>query len=411
MQPLANKMRPKSFNEVIGQTHLVGKDGVLSKMLNKGKYLSFVLYGPPGTGKTTIAKIFAEKSKLEYYEFNAAINNKAKLLDILDVTNFNNILLIVDEVHRMNKDIQDVLLPYLENGKVIMIGLTTNNPYHSINYAIRSRVNIYELNEFSDEDIKKVLLRALNLIEVDFSINEDAFNYIISYSNNDIRSAINILETASLYLNDGDILTKTILKKSGLKISLSLDKNEDNYYLLLSALQKSIRGSDVDASLYYLAHLIKLGDLKSITRRLLVIAYEDIGLAQPQMGEKVLAAVNACEIVGFPEASIILGNIVVDMAISPKSNSSYEAISKALSDIENKRLDNIPKFLDNNLIKSDPTLYELPHNLKGSVDKLNYLPNNFKDKIYFKPKTESKYENALHKRLTQIDLLKNKVRK
>src|SRR5690625_4522992 len=410
MEPLANRLRPKKFSQVVGQNHLVGKDGVLSKMLEKNKYLSFVLYGPPGTGKTTIANIFAKESNMEYYSFNAATDNKSRLLDILDVTNFNNILIIVDEVHRMNKDIQDVLLPFLENGKVIMIGLTTNNPYHSINYDIRSRFNVYELNPFKDEDIKSVLIKALKLIEIDFSINEDAFNYIISYSNNDIRSAINLLETASLYLKDGSVLTTTILSKAGARANIALDKNQDNYYLLLSALQKSIRGSDVDASLHYLAKLIKLGDLKSINRRLLVITYEDIGLANPQMGPKVLSAIKSTEIVGFPEASIILGTIVTEMALSPKSNSAYLAISEALNDLDKIDPGKIPDFLDNNLIKVNKDLYTLPHNLKGSIDSLNYLPSNLKDKRYFKPKKESKYESALAARLSQIDKHKNKNR-
>lgn len=410
MEPLANRLRPRSFNEVVGQNHLVGNDGILRKMIEQNKFMSFVLYGPPGSGKTTIANIFAVESKLEYYSFNAATDNKKTLQDILDVTNFNNILLIVDEVHRMNKDIQDVLLPYLENGKVVMIGLTTNNPYHSINYAIRSRLNIYELKPFSKDDIKKVLLRALKISEIDFTINEEAFNYIISYSNNDIRSALNLLETSTLYLKDGSILTKTILQKSAAKTSQSLDKNSDNFYHLLSALQKSIRGSDVDASVHYLAKLIKLGDLKTINRRLLIIAYEDIGLANPQMGPKVLSATKATEIIGFPEASIILGTIVVDMALSPKSNTGYVAISNALNDLENINTGIIPDFLNNNLIRVNKELYELPHNLKGSIDNINYLPKEINDKIYYKPKNESKYENALTNRLSQIDKIKNKKR-
>ena len=411
MEPLAHKMRPLSFDDVIGQKHLIGENGILRKMIENKKILSYILYGPPGTGKTTIANIFAKESEMETYFFNASTDNKKMLQDILDVTNFNNILLIVDEVHRMNKDIQDVLLPYVENGKVSLIGLTTNNPYYSVNYAIRSRVNIYEIEKFNDEDIKKAIIRALSFIDIDIKISEEAYNYIIRFSNKDIRSAINILESATLYLKDGDTLTKTILNKVAGKVNQSLDKDSDNYYLLLSALQKSIRGSDVDASLHYLARLLTLGDLKSIIRRLLVIAYEDIGLAQPQMGQKVLAASQAAEIVGLPEARIILGNVVVDMAISPKSNSAHLAIDQAINDYQNKDTGSIPSFLDNNLISANPDIYKYPHDYKNALVDDIYLPDKIKDISYFHPKDDNKYEKALKVRLEQIDKIKGKNRK
>jgi len=410
MKPLAYRMRPTEFIDVFGQDHLVGIDGVLTNMLDKNKILSFILYGPPGTGKTTIASIFANKSKLETYFFNASTENKARLKSILDTTSYRDILVVIDEIHRMKTDVQDYLLPFMENGKAVIIGITTLNPYMSINLAIRSRCHLYEVKKLDDEAIEKALKNAIKDLDVDIKIDKSALSAIIRFSNNEIRSALNILESASLVLKDGDTLTSQIVYRITGKMNHDLDDHEDHFYELLSALQKSIRGSDVDASIHYLARLITLGDLNSIIRRLLVIAYEDIGLANPLMGSKVLSASDAALRVGFPEARIILSNVVIDMAISPKSNTAISAIDEALSDYETKDCGTVPDHANNRKIKLNPDIYHYPHSDKDSINDQSYLPDKIKDKVYYHPKDESSYEKALSDRLKMIDKVKMKKR-
>lgn len=410
MKPLAAKIRPKTIDDIVGQDHLVGENGVLRQMIKVNRPLSFILHGNPGTGKTTIANIFVSAFEIEHYYFNASTDNKARLIDILHATNFHQITLIVDEVHRMNKDIQDYLLPFIEEGKAILIGLTTSNPYHSVNYAIRSRVNVYEVKDIEINDILKVLYQAIKALDYKINSTQETLLMIANFANGDLRSALNLLEAATLYLKDGDMLTPTIIKNAASKENLSLDASGDNYYLLLSGLQKSIRGSDVDAAIFYLAQLLTLGDLISIHRRLLVIAYEDIGLAQPTMGTKVLNAVNASLMVGMPEARIILSNIVIDMAISPKSNSAYLAIDKAMKEINNKNI-TYPPQIDNHQIKLDPTIYQYPHDSKDNLNSQRYLPKQIENLNFYYPKKTSKYEEALMTQLLKIDKIKGVNRK
>jgi len=404
-------MRPLKFEDVFGQDHLVGKDGVLTQMLLKKKLLSFILYGPPGTGKTTIAQIFAKESGLDFYFFNASTENKARLKDIIETTNYHDILIVIDEIHRMKTDVQDYLLPYMENGNATVIGLTTLNPYQSINMAIRSRCHLYEVKKLDEDAIEKALLLSLKELDNDIRIETNALRAIVRYSNHEVRTALNLLESAALVLNDGDLLTaQTVYRVAG-RVSHDLDDHEDNFYELLSALQKSIRGSDVDASIHYLARLITLGDLQSIIRRLLVIAYEDIGLANPLMGGKVVSACDAAIKVGFPEARIMLANVVIDMAISPKSNTAISAIDEALFDYENDDTGTVPDHANNRKIKVNPDIYHYPHNDKDSINDQSYLPDRIKDKSYYHPKDESSYEKALSDRLKVIDKIKKKKRK
>lgn len=410
MKPLAYRIRPERFEDVVGQDHLVGPKGVLRAMLEKKRILSYILHGPPGTGKTTIATIFAEKSGIDTYFFNASTDSKARLKDIIKTTTYHDILIVIDEIHRMNTDIQDYLLPYIENGKATIIGITTLNPYQSVNMAIRSRCHLFQVKNLSDESLAKAIERGLSALEIDIRIEKDALDAIIRYANHEVRSALNLLESAALVLGDGSRLTKGTLRRITGQAQHDLDADGDAFYNLLSGLQKSIRGSDVDAALFYLAQLLVLGDLQAIQRRLLVIAYEDIGLANPLMGGKVLHATEACLKVGMPEARIILGTIVIDMALSPKSNTAYLAIEKAIETYEKGGTGVFPDHINNNRIALNPDIYHYPHDSPNSVNDQTYLPEDIKDEVFYIPKNETNYEKALAERLKTIDRIKRKKR-
>ena len=390
-EPLANKLKQKKIDEIIGQEHLVKKDKIIYNMVKNKKIFSMILYGKPGIGKTSIAYAIAGELNEKIRYLNATVNNK-KDFDIVveEAKMYNGLILIMDEIHRLNKDKQDLLLPYLENGLITIIGMTTSNPYHSINPAIRSRCQIFELKPLSNDDIKKGIKRAIesNILE-NINIDEKTIDYIVKLSNGDLRYAYNLLEVA-FYTSSNKNITIDNIKQINNKPAYIDDKNGDSHYDLLSAFQKSIRGSDVNASIYYLARLIHAGDFDSIYRRLSVICYEDIGLANPSMGPKVYAAIQACERLGMPELIIPLANVVIELALSPKSNSAYLAINNALNDIENGNAKNMPKH-----INSSAFGYKYPHDYKNGFVKQQYLPDELINRKYYIPKTTSKYESLL----------------
>lgn len=390
MELLANDIRPIKLNDVYGQNHLIGEGKILTNLVKNKKLFSMIFYGNPGCGKTSIANALVNELNMPYRMLNAVINKKTDFDIVIEEAKMNGqMILIIDEIHRMNKDKQDILLPYLENGKIIMIGLTTSNPYHSINPAIRSRCQIFEVKSLKPEDIVKILINAKDNLE-GIQIDDNCLNIISSSSNGDVRSALNLLEMA-YYSSTDHIITEDVLKSINAKPIIYIDKNDDNYYNSISALQKSIRGSDVDAAVYYLGVLLEAQDLDIIFRRLSVIAYEDIGLANPSIGPKLDAAINAATRVGFPECIIPLSEIVIEMALSPKSNSAYLAIDKALTTIRTKNCGSVPKHIHTN---SKDYLY--PHNYKNSWVKQQYLPDNIKNEKFYFPKNNA-YENNLNK--------------
>ena len=390
MELLANKIRPTKLNEVIGQEHLIGEDKILSNLINNKKMFSIILYGKPGIGKTTIANVIVNELNKPYRFLNATTSKVTDFNIVIEEAKMiGEMIVVIDEIHRMNKDKQDLLLPYIESGLVILIGLTTSNPYHKINPAIRSRCQIFELKELTNEDIIKGLNRAITYLE-DIKIDEKSLKLIANLSGGDFRAALNLLETSYYSTKDKNI-TESVIKSINSKPILFADKNEDGHYDLLSAFQKSIRGSDPDAAIYYLARLIEIGDLDSIYRRMSVIAYEDIGLANPGMGPKVQAAISAAELVGLPEARIPLSVVVLELALSPKSNSAYLALDAALNDIRKNNTGNVPEH-----IRIHTTTYKYPHDYPKYWVKQQYLPDNIKDKKYYKPKRNN-YENNLNK--------------
>ena len=392
-EPLAMKLRPESIDDVFGQVHLIGPNKIIRNMVTHGRIFSMILYGKPGIGKTTIAEAIVKTIGLKYRMLNAVINNK-KDFDVVveEAKLFGGMVVIMDEIHRLNKDKQDLLLPYLESGLITLIGMTTSNPYHKINPAIRSRCQIFELHELSSDEICKAIDRACNSEYLkDIVLDEDAKQFIATVSSGDLRHAYNLLEVA--YYSSSDYhITLDLLKDINTKPVFFHDKNEDGHYDVISAFQKSIRGSDVNAALHYLARLIEAEDLDIIYRRMTVIAYEDIGLANPSIGPKVEAAIQACERLGLPEGRIPLGDIVIELALSPKSNTGHLALDAALADIESGNTGNVP-----NHIKTSSKDYKYPHDYPNNWVKQQYLPDNLIGKKYYHPKPTSKYEANLMK--------------
>ena len=411
-QPLAYRMRPRTLDEVIGQEHLVSPGKIINRMVVAKQLSSMILYGPPGTGKTSIASAIAGSTKVAFKQLNAATDTKKDLQIVAEEAKMSgSVILLLDEIHRLDKIKQDFLLPHLENGRIILVGATTENPYISINPAIRSRTQIFELKPLSTNDIKKALINAIEdtergLGKLNLNVSEESLNHFANSTNGDVRSALNALELAAKSTEeseDGQIhISISIAEECIQKKALSYDKNGDNHYDVLSALQKSIRGSDVNASLHYAARLMEAGDLTSLMRRLLVIAYEDIGLGNPQGAARTVAAIQAAERLGLPEARIPLANAIIELALSPKSNTVIRSIDSALADIRNGHVISIPDHLKDAHYSGAHKLgrgiyYKYPHDYPGHYVHQQYLPDSLKNAEYFKGEATSAYEEALIK--------------
>ena len=417
-KPLAYQMRPRNLEEVVGQQQLVGPGKIIRRMVEAEMLSSMILYGPPGTGKTSIASAIAGSTKFAFRMLNAATDTKKDLQIVAEEAKMSGtVILLLDEVHRLDKTKQDFLLPHLENGRIILIGATTENPYISINPAIRSRTQIFEVLPLSEGDIEVAINYALadeerGLGQHPVTIDDNAMLHLTRATNGDLRSALNGLELAvkSTPANDeGQIhLTIRIIEECIQRKALTHDKKGDAHYDVISALQKSIRGSDVNAALHYLGRLVEAGDLFIICRRLMVIAYEDVGLGNPSAAARTVSAVQAAEKLGFPEARIPLANAVVDLALSPKSNTAYSALDNAIADIRAGKSGEIPSHLRDSHYSGAKDLnrgvgYQYPHDAPGSWVDQQYLPDKIKRARYYEPKNTGKYEQALAQQYQKIN--------
>ena len=417
MQPLAYRMRPRNLSEVVGQQHLVGPNKIISRMVKARMLSSLILYGPPGTGKTSIASAIAGSTKYAFRKLNAATDTKKDLQVVAEEAKMSGtVILLLDEIHRLDKSKQDFLLPHLENGRIILIGATTENPYISINPAIRSRTQIFPVHPLSIEDMKVAVNRALTDLErglgkMPIKLDQDAEEQLLTATNGDLRSALNGLELAAKSTDpdkDGIIhLTLPVIEESVQKKAIASDRDGDAHYDVISAFQKSIRGSDTDAALHYLARLIEAGDLISICRRLIIIAYEDIGLANMPAVQRAVTAVQAAQQIGFPEARIPLADVVIELCLSPKSNSGISAVDSALEQVRAGGTGEVPDHLKDAHYKGASKLghgtnYLFPHDYPQDWVAQQYLPERIKNAQYFHPKKNGRFEQALGNQYWQL---------
>lgn len=402
-EPLAYRMRPQTIEEIAGQTDIIGKNTALYRLIKNGHVPSMLLYGEPGIGKTSLAHAIAGTSNLPFIAMNATVSGKKDVEDVVaEARVTGKVLLFLDEIHRFNKLQQDTLLPHVESGSIVLIGATTENPYHDVNPAIRSRCGeIRQLTRLEPEDLLQVLRRALSdegrgLGKQTVGISEEQLLMIAEGVNGDARKALNVLESAVIASDeiDGETILEDWLIENLLgRIGLFGDNKGSHFYNLLSALQKSVRGSDVNAAIYYLAHLLETGDIIAVNRRLLVMAYEDVGLASPEVGPHVLAATEAAIRLGMPEARIPLANAVIEMCLASKSNSAYKAFDAAVHAINTGNTGDIPLHLRDTHYAGAADLghvgYNYPHaspvgTFGGWVNQ-QYLPDKVEGTEFYKP--------------------------
>lgn len=399
--PMAERMRPTSIDEVYGQKHILSENKTLRKMIDKDKITSMVFFGPPGVGKSTVASIIAKKTKSEYIKLNAVLSNVSEIREAIkkaekNLANSKKTILFIDEIHRFNKSQQDALLPAVENGTIILIGSTTQNPYFYLTNALLSRIMLFEFRNLEDSDIKEAILKAIEdkrgLGESDIAVENEAIDLIVKYSHGDVRKALTYLEAAFFVTQIDETkekltITEEIVKDVTSKQILNFD--EDEHYNTISAFIKSVRGSDTNAAIYYLARMLESGeDPRYIARRLCILASEDIGLAEPEAINIASSLINIIEFIGMPEGRIPLAEVTIYLSLCPKSNSAYKAIDSAIRDIRNGELYSIPNYLkDNNSASFDKKSeeeYKYPHNFPYHIVKQDYLEKGIK-KNYYNP--------------------------
>lgn len=402
MKPLADRIRPTTLDEVVGQKHLIGKGKLLRNIIDNNEIPNMIFYGPSGVGKTTVANIIASKTGKTLHKLNATTASVSDIKNIVSTLDTflapDGVLLYLDEIQNFNKKQQQSLLEFMENGKITLIASTTENPYFYVYNAVLSRSIIFEFKPVSAEDIEEALVRAAQLLkdelysDMDIVIEQGVLKHIAHSANGDVRKALNSLEALYLSVTPGRksyVITVGMAEQASQKKAFRYDRDGDSHYDILSAFQKSVRGSDPDAAIHYLARLISAGDLQSICRRLLVMASEDIGLAYPMAAVVVKSCVDSALQLGFPEARIPLAEAVILLATSPKSNSAISAIDSALNDIGSMDTGDVPEHLKDSHYAGSAALghgneYKYPHSYPNHYVHQQYLPDNIKDRVYYK---------------------------
>ncbi|MGN0480178.1 MAG: replication-associated recombination protein A [Lachnospiraceae bacterium] len=419
--PLASRMRPTTLDEVVGQKHIIGQDKLLYRAIKADKLSSVIFYGPPGTGKTTLARVIANTTSADFCQLNATVAGKKDMEEVVQKAKDNlgmygrKTILFIDEIHRFNKSQQDYLLPFVEDGTVVLVGATTENPYFEVNTALISRSMIFELKPLMKEDIRELLMRAVSsdkgLGSFDAVIDEEALDFMADVANGDARNALNAIELGVLTTpksDDGKVhITIDVAAECIQKRVVRYDKEGDNHYDTVSAFIKSMRGSDPDAAVYYLARMLYAGeDIKFIARRIMICACEDVGMADPNAIVVATSCAQAVERIGMPEARIILSEAAVYVACAPKSNASYMAIDNALDTVRNEKTYAIPSYLQDAHYKGASCLghglgYMYAHDYPNNYAPQQYLPDELADRTFYKP-TDNGYEKKVKEYFKRI---------